>query len=83
MVTNSHQKITTGSENGIFFSNKTALQLDTGTFAIAFKVSDFLTNVPFDDPSMVHWVAEIVESDGKDFWYKRRSVGTHKCTKEE
>ena len=38
------------------------------------------TNVPLDDPSMVRWFAEIVESDGESLETERKIVPVHRCT---
>ena len=59
------------------------MNLNASTFAFAFRVGDFLTGKSLDDPSMVRWVAEIVETDGERFWTERKPVGTHKCSKED
>ena len=34
-------------------------------------------------PEEVRWFAEIVESDGIDFWMNRTSIDIHKCTQED
>ena len=68
LVTNKDPKITNALQYGVFNSNETALEINTSTFAFAFKVSDFLNDKALDDPSMVRWFAEIVESDGSDIW---------------
>ena len=64
LVTNRDPKITNALQYGVFNSNETALKVNTNTFGFAFKVSDFLTDKALDDPSMVRWFAEIVETDG-------------------
>jgi len=80
LVTNKNPKVTNALEYGVFDDNRTAMTVNASTFGFAFKVSDFLTEESLDNSSMVRWFAEIVESDGIDFWQNRTTVGTHKCT---
>jgi hypothetical protein len=49
-------------------------------FKIAFQVTDFIKSLPLDEPNMVRWQVEIVESSGIDVWHKKWQVGVHKCT---
>ena len=51
LVTNKDPKITNALQYGVFNDNETALKVNTSTFALAFKVSDFLTDKALDDPS--------------------------------
>jgi hypothetical protein len=80
LVTNKNPKVTSALEYGVFDDNRTAMTVNASTFNFAFKVSDFLTEESLDNSSMVRWFAEIVESNGIDFWQNRTTVGTHKCT---
>jgi len=85
LVSNDNPTVTNAHEYDRFNDTNSALTVNTSTFAFAFKVSDFLTDESLDNSSMVRWFAEIVESDGIDYWGQsnRTTVGTHKCTKDD
>ena len=70
LVTGNNPDIATSELHGQFTSNQTGLLLKD--FKIAFKVSDFMTNLPLDAPNMVKWQVTIVESSGIDVWQNER-----------
>ena len=46
---------------GQFLTSNKTMNLTEFDFMVAFKVSDFISHAPLDDPDMVRWLGEIVE----------------------
>ena len=80
LMTNTNPRIANSLEHGVFLTNKTALELQSNNFSIAFQVNDFFSSETKDDPAMVRWFVEIVETAGHSINKTRKTVGTHLCT---
>jgi len=67
---------------GEFLSSNNTLNLSEFDFMVAFEVTDYGSGLPKDDPNIVKWLGEIIESDGRGKM-NRTFIETHKCTPDD
>jgi hypothetical protein len=62
-----------------FYDEEERIVLDSINMLAAFEVTDFYSGLAKDDPSLVEWKAQIIESMGLPESEVSYPIGVHKC----